>query len=98
MDLNIYRAEIRAKYAELQAAFPTGFLHVVSLLNKTHGTTAGKCVEVSIANGARLLVDNTHRLAEESEIAAFDLRNETEGRRLEQTESRRRDAMLRIRR
>lgn len=98
MDLNIYRAEIRAKYAELQAAFPTGFLHVVSLLNKTHGTTAGKCVEVSIANGARLLVDNTHRLAEESEIAAFDLRSTTEAKRIEEAELRRRGDVLRLRR
>lgn len=71
MDIPAFRAAIRAKRSELAADYPDGCLYVTSLNNRLYNTTAGKVCEVTVDNAARLLTQETHRIATESEIAAF---------------------------
>jgi hypothetical protein len=88
MDIPAYRAKIRKQHAELQAAYQTGFLHVVSLKNVTHSTTAGRVVQVSILDAAKLIVDATHRPATAEEIQGFMVATEAQGHLIAAQEAR----------
>lgn|ERR1019366_2285300 len=80
MTSETYYSDLRAKKDSLAAQYPDGCLLVASVANRLRGSTAGNVCEVDIANGARLLLDGTHREANPEEVQLFREAQELQAR------------------
>jgi len=74
-----YFSDLRALRDTLNARYPDSCLLVVSVTNRLKGSTGGTITEVDTANGARIILDGTHREANAQEIQLY--RQEQELRR-----------------
>lgn len=63
--------ETAALAATLAPQFPDGFCMVMSIANRERNSTAGRAVEVTVKQAAKLIVEKTHRLATPDEIEVF---------------------------
>ena len=66
MNFAKYYADIREQHAALAAQFPDGICHVVALTARP----SAAC-QVTIEIAAKLLVEGTHKLADDSQVAEF---------------------------
>jgi hypothetical protein len=66
-----YYAKLNEQRAALAKQHPDGTLFVMSVAHPLGRSTAGNVCEVPVPIGARLLLDGTHRVADEPEIATF---------------------------
>ncbi len=66
-----YYAEVRKMAARLDEQFPQGFCVLTSVANRDKNTVAGNVTEAANDNAARCLVEGTHRLATEDEVAEW---------------------------
>jgi hypothetical protein len=96
MNIPQYRQDIREKIAELSPMFPDDCCLMMSLTNRDRNSTAGHVCETNVAQAAKLIVENTHRLASSEEISAFKSCNDNEKKRIEQAELKRAGQSLRI--
>ena len=96
MDIPAFRAAIRAMRARLQEDHPSGFFYVMSLNCPLYNVTAGKVSEVTVENGARLLTQETHRIATNAEIEAFKAAAESRRLANESAEIRRLPGSFRV--
>jgi len=71
MDTSKYYQNIRIRREELAKANPSGFLYVISLDSLERNSVGGSICEVSIADAARLMIEGTHRVTTEEELAAY---------------------------
>ena len=71
MTTQLYYQRIREKKADLANQFPKGFCLVVSVFNLGKNSTADTFCEVRVGDAARLITDETHRLASDDEAAAY---------------------------
>lgn len=71
MKTEAYYAEIKKQTAALAEQFPQGFCLLTSVANRDKGTVAGSVTEVANENAARCLVEQTHRMATDDEVAAW---------------------------
>lgn len=69
MKTQAYYAELKKQVAALDEQFPQGFCLLTSVANRDKGTVAGNTCEVANDNAARCLVEGTHRLAAQEEVA-----------------------------
>ena len=66
-----YYAAIRAQRVALDEKYPAGHCHLTSVANRNKGTVDGSVTEVANDNAARCLVEATHRLATDDEVAEW---------------------------
>lgn len=71
MDLQEYYKNIRKEEARLKEEFGTRTIYVMSVKNSSKNTLPGKVHAASHYNAARVLVDETHRLATEDEVRGY---------------------------
>jgi hypothetical protein len=71
MNNESYYSDLRAKTNALAAQYPDGCLLVVSVSNRLKGSTGGTIAEVDTANGARIILDGTHREANPEEARLY---------------------------
>ena len=73
MDIKEYWREVRSTQSALQASLtpdnPT--VHIVSIANKTKGTSDGSVCEVDAETAARMIVDGTHKVASTEQVAGW---------------------------
>lgn len=70
MDIRAFNEDVRLAAAQLLRDHPNGFLFVTSLPVRGY-PGSGRTVEVTCAQGGKLLVENTHRVATDEEISAY---------------------------
>jgi len=87
MDIKQYYGDISKKRAELEEAYESGEVYLTSLFHREKNSTAGQVSTATPENAARVLVDGTHKLSSEDEVAAYKKlleRNRTEIAKAEQ--------------
>ena len=75
MDIREHARAIREQREQLDLQFPGGCLFVTTVANRMKNTTPGTVSEVSTANAATGLVENTLRIATDPEIQSYHERN-----------------------
>lgn len=78
-DIKEYWREVRSVEATLLASLgqdKQSVVYIVSVENKSKGTSAGSVCEADIETAARMIVDGTHKVASESEVAAWKTHQE----------------------
>jgi hypothetical protein len=78
MDAQVYYQNLRALRQELDLRFPGGCCVAISLPSLSTHATPGAACEVSNQIMARLITDNSHRLASDAEAADFHTRMNAE--------------------
>lgn len=66
-----YYAARRDQREALSKAYPSGFVLVVSVENFEKNSKGGSICEVTADDAARLMLDQTHRVATDAEASAF---------------------------
>ncbi|HZT32683.1 MAG TPA: hypothetical protein VFA33_22525 [Bryobacteraceae bacterium] len=66
-----YYGAVRQQTAALNERFPQGFCYLCSIANRDRGTVDGSVTEAANDNAARCLVERTHRLATDDEVAEW---------------------------
>lgn len=78
MNTQEYYATLRTKQEDLSIRHPSGFCLVVSVFNAQKQSAPGNLCEVTIADAARLLFEQTHREATEDEAAIYAEKQDAE--------------------
>jgi hypothetical protein len=82
-DATAYFSAIRQGQAKLETLFPGGFCHVTSIRNPNAGSTAGTVTEVPLRIAAKHIVENTARIASDSEVSEFHARSRAFAERMQ---------------
>jgi hypothetical protein len=96
MDVRQHNQDIKNTIAELLPEYPDDAVIVMSLANRDRNSTAGHVCECTVSHAARLIVENTYRIATPDEVEAFRARCKNEQARIEAAELTRAGQRLRI--
>lgn len=96
MDALQRKQDILDEFKRLQAAGIGEYCYVMSLDNRPTNTTKGRVVQVTAMQCATHIVDQSHRVATETEIVDFAVRCETERHRIEAAEVRKLPSSFRV--
>lgn len=80
MNIKARNKQIAEMAATLNASHPSGFLYITS-------RDAGAVTEVTCANGARHLIEDSHTVSTPEEIAQFERRNAAVREQLQRSET-----------
>ena len=78
MNSQAYYQILRTKREDLAIRHPSGFCLVISVFNAQKQSAPGNLCEVTIADAARLLFEQTHREATEDEAAIYAEKQDAE--------------------
>jgi hypothetical protein len=87
MDIRLFNDDVRAAAAQLLRDHPSGFLFVTSLPVRGYPGSV-RTVEVTTAEGGRLLVLGTHVVSSAEQIEAFHIASEARLHAMQAAETR----------
>jgi hypothetical protein len=79
MNVKLHNKRIAEKAASLNQMYPSGYLYLTS-------RDAGAVTEVTTANGARHLIEDSHTISTAEEIAQYERRNAAVREQLQRSE------------